>query len=45
VFDKDPEMVLSSALVSGLLGLISFLLADIAYAIADPRVSFEGASA
>jgi ABC-type dipeptide/oligopeptide/nickel transport system permease component len=44
VFDKDPEMVLSGALVAGFLGLVSFLLADIAYAIADPRVSFEGAS-
>jgi peptide/nickel transport system permease protein len=44
VFDKDPEMVLSSALVAGFLGLVSFLLADIAYAIADPRVSYEGAS-
>ena len=44
VFDKDPEMVLSGALVAGFLGLVSFLLADIAYAIADPRVSYEGAS-
>jgi ABC-type dipeptide/oligopeptide/nickel transport system permease component len=40
VFDKDKEMVLSIALVASMLGLISFLLADIAYAIADPRVSF-----
>ncbi|HEY1628352.1 MAG TPA: ABC transporter permease [Tepidisphaeraceae bacterium] len=42
VFDKDPEMVLSITLVASLLGLISFLLADIAYAIADPRVTFVG---
>jgi peptide/nickel transport system permease protein len=41
VFDKDPEMVLSITLVASLLGLISFLLADVAYAIADPRVRFE----
>jgi peptide/nickel transport system permease protein len=41
VFEKDPELVLSTTLVAGLLGLISFLLADIAYAIADPRVSYE----
>jgi peptide/nickel transport system permease protein len=41
VFDKDKEMVLSITLVASFLGLISYLLADIAYAIADPRVSFE----
>jgi peptide/nickel transport system permease protein len=41
VFEKDPELVLSTTLVAGLLGLVSFLLADIAYAIADPRVSYE----
>jgi peptide/nickel transport system permease protein len=44
VFDKDPEMVLSITLVASLLGLISFLLADILYAIADPRVSFEASA-
>jgi peptide/nickel transport system permease protein len=44
VFDKDPEMVLSTTLVAGFLGLVSFLLADIAYAIADPRVSYEASS-
>jgi ABC-type dipeptide/oligopeptide/nickel transport system permease component len=43
VFDKDPEMVLSITLVASILGLISFLIGDIAYAIADPRVSFEDA--
>jgi len=41
VFDKDPEMVLSTTLVASILGLISYLGADIAYAMADPRVSFE----
>jgi ABC-type dipeptide/oligopeptide/nickel transport system permease component len=35
---------MSTTLIAGLLGLISFLLVDIAYAIADPRVSFEGAA-
>jgi microcin C transport system permease protein len=44
VFDKDKEMVLSITLVASFLGLISYLLADIAYAIADPRVSFEDKS-
>jgi peptide/nickel transport system permease protein len=38
-------MVLSTTLVAGLLGLFSYLLADIAYALADPRVSFEGNAA
>ncbi len=38
---KDPELVLSIALIASLLGLIGYLLADICYAIADPRVSYE----
>jgi ABC-type dipeptide/oligopeptide/nickel transport system permease component len=41
VFDKDPQMVMSLTLVASVLTLISFLLTDIAYAMADPRVSFE----
>jgi ABC-type dipeptide/oligopeptide/nickel transport system permease component len=41
VQQKDPELVLSITLLSGLLGLIGYLLADIGYAIADPRVSYE----
>jgi ABC-type dipeptide/oligopeptide/nickel transport system permease component len=44
VFNKDPELVLSTTLVAALLGLVSYLLADIAYAMADPRVSFEAQS-
>jgi peptide/nickel transport system permease protein len=44
VFDKDPEMVLSITLVASVLGLFSFLIADLAYVLADPRVSFEGGS-
>jgi ABC-type dipeptide/oligopeptide/nickel transport system permease component len=42
IFDKDKEMVLSVALVASVLGLLCFLIADICYALADPRVSFEG---
>ena len=42
VFEKDPELVLSTALVGGLLGLVGYLLADIGYAVADPRVSYDG---
>lgn len=45
VFDKDPEMVLSTTLVASLLGLLSYLMADVLYAIADPRVSYEGSAA
>lgn len=41
VNNRDRELVLSTTLVSGILGLISYLLADISYAIADPRVSYE----
>jgi ABC-type dipeptide/oligopeptide/nickel transport system permease component len=38
---RDREVVLATTLLAGLLGLVSFLLADICYAIADPRVSYE----
>ncbi|MFN3987665.1 MAG: ABC transporter permease [Rhodocyclaceae bacterium] len=38
---RDRELVLSVTLISGLLTLAGYLLADIAYAIADPRVSYE----
>ena len=38
---RDRELVLSVTLISGLLTLFGYLLADIAYAIVDPRVSYE----
>lgn len=38
---RDRELVLSISMISGVLGLLSYLLADIGYAIADPRVSYE----
>ena len=41
VAQKDREVVLAITLVSGVLTLISYLIADILYAIADPRVSYE----
>jgi ABC-type dipeptide/oligopeptide/nickel transport system permease component len=41
---RDRELLLSSTLIISILTLISYLLADIGYAIADPRVSFEGES-
>ncbi len=41
VRDRDRELVLSIALISGLLNLLGYLLADLAYAVADPRVSYD----
>ena len=41
IFARDRELVLAGTLVSGLLGLLSILIADLGYAIADPRVSYD----
>lgn len=38
---RDFELLLSLTVVVGLLTLIAYLIADIGYAVADPRVSFE----
>jgi len=38
---KDRELVLSITLISGFLTLIGYLIADLFYAIADPRVSYD----
>ena len=38
---RDRELFLSLTLCLGLLGLMSYLLADILYAVVDPRVSYE----
>jgi len=38
---RDFEVVLSITLVISLLSLVSILIADICYTIADPRVSYE----
>jgi len=38
---RDRELVLSITLISGFLTLIGYLLADVLYAIADPRVSYD----
>ena len=38
---KDRELVLSLTLVSGVLTLVGYLIADIFYAIVDPRVSYD----
>jgi peptide/nickel transport system permease protein len=41
VAGRDRELVLSVTLISGVLTLVGYLIADICYAIADPRVSYE----
>ena len=38
---RDRELVLSITLVSGVLTLLGYLIADFCYAIADPRISYE----
>ena len=38
---RDREVVLSITLITGMLTLFSYLLVDICYALADPRVSYE----
>ncbi|MCU7842809.1 MAG: ABC transporter permease [Candidatus Thiodiazotropha sp. (ex Monitilora ramsayi)] len=38
---RDRELVLSITLISGLLTLLGYLLADFLYALADPRVSYD----
>ena len=41
VMYRDRELILAVTLIGGLLGLISQLIRDVCYAIADPRVSYE----
>ncbi|WP_018881820.1 MULTISPECIES: ABC transporter permease [unclassified Thioalkalivibrio] len=38
---RDRELVLSITLISGVLTLVGYLLADLAYAIVDPRVNYD----
>ncbi len=38
---KDQEVVMAVTLMGGVLTLIAYLVADLCYAIADPRVSYE----
>ncbi|ANB01148.1 ABC transporter permease [Ectothiorhodospira sp. BSL-9] len=38
---RDRELVLSVTLISGMLTLAGYLIADLCYAIADPRVSYD----
>lgn len=41
VKSKDRELVLSLTLISGVLTLVGYLIADLFYAIVDPRVSYD----
>jgi ABC-type dipeptide/oligopeptide/nickel transport system permease component len=41
IMEKDREIVLANTLVVGFISLLSLLVADILYAVADPRVSYE----
>ena len=38
---RDRELFLSTTLIISFLTLVGYLLADISYAIADPRVSYD----
>ncbi len=40
-FMKDREIIMGTTLIGGLLGLLSELVRDLAYAAADPRVTYE----
>jgi peptide/nickel transport system permease protein len=41
IYIKDRELVMSETLVVGVIAVLCLLVADICYAIADPRVSYE----
>lgn len=41
VMSRDREVVMASTLVLGFIGMFCRLIADIGYALADPRVSYE----
>jgi ABC-type dipeptide/oligopeptide/nickel transport system permease component len=41
VENRDRELVLAITFIGGLIGLLSQLLRDVLYAMADPRVSYE----
>ncbi len=41
IFQKERDIVLAMTLVVSVISLMSLLIADILYAVADPRVSYE----
>lgn len=42
VTTRDYNVIMAVATIGGMLNLMGLLLADVGYAVADPRVSFEG---
>jgi len=40
-FQKDRELVMGATLIAAILSLLSQIIRDVCYAIADPRVSYE----
>lgn len=44
VFNRDYPMIIAVCMLSALLTMIGFLVADILYAIADPRINLKGAN-
>ena len=45
ISSRDYNIVMAVATIAGVLNLCGLLLADIAYALVDPRISFEGGNA
>ena len=41
VFQRDRDVVLAGTLIAGVLTLVCVLIADLMYAVADPRVSYD----
>ena len=41
VMNRDYDVVQAMALIAGVLNMTGILLADIAYAVVDPRIAFE----
>ena len=41
VMGRDKELILSITLISGILTLVGYLIADFFYTLVDPRVSYE----
>ena len=41
IYNKDQEVVMAITLISGILSMVAFLIADLLYTVADPRVSYE----
>lgn len=38
---RDRELLLANALIVGLVNMLALLLADVLYALADPRISYD----